>query len=282
MESGRFGRFSEGLFHERYDALMRVPSPTSPRILVAEHDQSVADFLSAFLKGEGYALSLASSLDMALRLLDEQTFHVVLTDLFIDSPRHPFQQVRRLLQHALPTPVGLITGWQVSPDAVKRQGFSFLLPKPFDLDRVLAEITGCLSQELTPEQERQFQVLQGYLEALGAKNVEAVGKLLTDDILYHPPLGRSIKRVRGLAAMRAYIEEMHPRYHNVIFDEFLFYPRPKGWAQRFCAHWSLPDGTQQRLTGTLLFHFRGERIHQIGIQWSNKHVQALLERQRSE
>jgi CheY-like chemotaxis protein len=277
MESGGLGGFSEGLFRERYDALMRVPSPNQPRILLAEHDPSVAEFLSAFLKGEGYALSLAPSLDIALRRIDEQTFHIVLTDLFIETPRRPFSQVRRLLQHALPTPVGLITGWQVSPEAAHRQGFAFLLAKPFDLDHVLAEISACLYQELTPEQEQQFQVLQRYLEALGAKNLEVVGDLLTEDILYHPPLGRNIRRVRGLAAMRAYIDETHPRYRNVTFDEFLFYPRPKGWAQRFCSHWSLPDGSRQNLTGTLLFHFRGERIHQIGIQWSNKHAQTLLE-----
>ncbi len=260
---------------------MRVAPPVSPRILVVEHDQSVAELLFAFLRGEGYTISLAPSIESALEQMDEQAFHLVLTDLFADNTRRPFSRVRRLLQHAPPTPVGLMTGWQVSPEEARRQGFAFLILKPFDLDLMLTEIAACLNQSLTPEQEQQLQVLEQFFEALNTRNLEALGQTLTEDITYYPPAqvrSSSSARVQGLPEILAYIQASYTRYPNITIDEPLFYPRPKGWAMRYASHWPLPDGSRQSLTGALLFHFRGAKIHQIGIQLNDERWQKLLKK----
>jgi len=250
-----------------------------PRILVVERDQGIVDLLFAFLKSEGYEPSLASSPEQALERMNEQTFHLVLTDLFAETPRRSFAQVRRLLQHSLLTPVGLMTGWQISPEAARRQGFAFLLEKPFDLDLLLAEIDACLHQTLTPQQERQFHIMERFMEAVKTRNREALRQLLTEDITYYPPLrtlAAKAIRVRGIAALIAYLQESQTRYQDVSFDEVLFYPRPKGWAMRYSSHWPTPDGTRQNLIGVLLFHFRGEQIHRIGIQWNDRRLHRLL------
>ncbi len=281
MDAGGLGSFSEGPDQERHDAfVMGNVSPERPRILIAEHDHSVAEFLLAFLKGEGYEPALAFSIEKALERLDEQTFHLVLTDLFLETPRRPFHRVRRLLQHALPTPVGLMTGWQVTPEAARRQGFAFLLPKPFDLDRVLAEISACLDSTLTPEQMQQFQMLDRLLKVVQSGNLEAIGQFVSEDITYYPPqrtrlLG--VKRIRGRAALLAYVQEVSARYQRVTFDGFLFYPRPKGWVMRFRSSWSTQSGHQQSLVGSLLIHFRGRQIHQIGVQWDAERLWTALE-----
>ncbi len=268
-----------GCTHESGAALIHSPTPGSPHILVVEHDQSVAELLFAFLKGEGYELSLASSPEQALERMNEQTFHLVLTDLFAAPPRRSFAQVRRLLRHSLLTPVGLMTGWQVSLEAARRQGFAFLLQKPFDLDLLLAEIETCLHQTLTPQQEQQFHAIERFMEAMKTRNRETLRQLITEDITYYPPLrtlaSRAI-RVRGLAAIIAYVQESQTRYQDVSFDEVLFYPRPKGWAMRYSSHWTIPDGTRHNLAGVLLFHFRGEQIHRIGIQWNDQRLYPLL------
>jgi DNA-binding response OmpR family regulator len=280
MDDGRLVSFSEDSAQDRQDALMGSTSPGRPRILVAEHDQSVADFLVAFLKGEGYQPLLALSIEKALESLDEQTFHLVLTDLFLENPRRPFSQVRRLLQHALPTPVGLMTGWQVTLEAVKHQGFAFLLLKPFDLDHMLAEITTCLEPTLTPEQMRQFQLLDRFLKAAQNHALEMLEQFVTEDIIYYPPRRArvfSAKRIRGRAALLAYTQEAAARYQKIFFDDYLFYPRPKGWVMRFRASWAAPNGRPQSLTGSLLIHFRGEQIHQIGVQWDSERLWASLE-----
>lgn len=264
---------------EREHSVLQAQSSRLPRILVVEHDQSVAELILAVLKSEGYELTLASSLDSALERLDEQAFNLVLTDLFVEVPRRPFAQVRRLLQHSLLTPVGLMTGWQISPEAARRQGFAFLVQKPFDLEPLLAEIDSCLQQKITPEQERQFQAVKRFLAALNEKNREALGRLLTEDFTYYAPpqaVAASGSRVKGLAGLLAYVQESRRRYQNVAFDNIVFYPRPRGWGMRYSSHWSVPGGPRQNLAGALLFHFRGDRIHQVGIKWCSKRLQALL------
>lgn len=263
--------------------LIHPPSPGLPRILVVEHDQSISELLFAFLKGEGYELSLASSPEQALERMNEQTFHLVLTDLFAETPKRSFSRVRRLRQHSLLTPVGLMTGWQIAPEAARRQGFAFLLQKPFDLDLLLAEIDACLRQPLTPEQERQLHTLERFMEALKTRNSEGLRQVLTEDSTYYPPLRKlasHASRVRGQAALIAYLQESQTRYQDVTFDEFLFYPRPKGWAMRYSSHWAIPGGLRQNLAGALLFHFRGEQIHRIGIQWNDQRLHVLLGKQR--
>jgi DNA-binding response OmpR family regulator len=258
---------------------MQLQPPDSPRILVAEHDQSVAELLFAFLRGEGYNVSIAPSMESALAQMDEQTFHVALTDLFAENARRPLSQARRLLLHAPPTPVGLMTGWQVPPQEVRRQGFAFLIAKPFDLDLLLTEVAACLRQPLTPEQDQQLQLLERLTEALRTHNLETLSQILTEDITYYPSaraLSSISARVQGLPAILAYVQASYSRYQNVAFDKPLFYLRPKGWAMRYASHWFLPDGSRQSLTGVLLFHFQGTKIHQMGIQLDGERWQGLL------
>ena len=280
-DAGGGGSFSDGVPLGRHDALISGTAPDVPRILIVENDQSVADFLVTFLKGEGYEPSVASSLEMALERLDEQTFHLVLTDLFRTNPRHPFSQVRPLLQHAPPTPVGLMTGWQIPPEVASRQGFAFLLPKPFDLDHLLTAITACLKQTFTPEQQQQLEVLQHFIETvLTTGNLGTMGQFLTDDIAYYPPQRAqsfNTKRIKGWSAFQAYALETLAYYQNVVFDGFLFYPRPKGWVLRFRSHWSDPEGTLHKLAGTLLFHFRGNQIYRVRTYWNNRRLSGVLE-----
>jgi CheY-like chemotaxis protein len=265
--------------YESGAALMHSPSPGLPRILVVERDQGIVELLFAFLKSEGYEPSLAVSPEQALERMNEQTFHLVLTDLFAETPRRLFTQVRHLLHHTLLTPVGLMTGWQIAPEAARRQGFAFHLQKPFDLDLLLAEIDGCLHQALSPEQERQLHAIEQFMEALQTRNLKAMQPLLAEDITYYPPfhtLPSTDTRPQGLAALVAYFLEIQSHYRNVAFDGFLLSPRPNGWAMRYCSHWPALNGSSQVVTGTLLFHFRKGQIHQIGLQWNDERLHLLL------
>jgi DNA-binding response OmpR family regulator len=259
---------------------MRVQPSDPPRILVAEYDQSIAELFSIFLQGEGYQVSLVPSVERALERIDEQTFRIVLTDLFIEDPTHPFKQVRPLLQCCPPMPIGLITGWQITPEEAKRRGFAFLLQKPFDLDLMLTEIAACLALSLTSEQERQVLVLRRFAEAIKTNTLREAADLLTEDITYYPPLlvqATNVQRVKGREALLTYFEKSHARYHNVsAFDEWTFYPRPNGWAMRYHSQWTADDGSTQHLTGTYLFHLQGEQIHQVGTRLSDERLRALM------
>jgi DNA-binding response OmpR family regulator len=264
---------------------MQVQPLHPPRILVVEHDQGIAELLSTFLEREEYEPQLAPSLEIALERIDEQVFHLVLTDLFVERPRYPFRRVRRLLQYCPPTPAGLMTGWQVSPEEARRQGFDFLLQKPFDLDLALAQIATSLSQSLTSEQEVQAELAGHFFEALEARNQEALERLLMDDITYYLPSHLAFPpggKVRGRAAYLAYLLEAFNRYRDPAFDEVLLYPRPRGIAARYCLHWRATDGTRQQMAGATLFHFQGDRIRQIGIRLNNQRLRVLQEKQQGQ
>lgn len=127
---------------------MTTRSPSSPRLLVVEHDNGIQELLAAFLTAEGYQVSLAASPDEARALLNQQHFHLVLTDLFSTSPRDRFGAVERLRASAGPIPVGVITGWNVAEDEIARHHFAFFLRKPFDVEDLVDSITACVASPL--------------------------------------------------------------------------------------------------------------------------------------
>src|ERR1051326_5524983 len=124
---------------------MMTRSPSPARLLVVEHDAGIQDSLTAFLTSEGYAVSLATSPAEARTLLHEQSFQLVLTDLFSTSSRDRFGSVEQLRATAHPTPVGVITGWNVGEAEITRHDFAFLIRKPFDVEDLSASITACVN-----------------------------------------------------------------------------------------------------------------------------------------
>jgi DNA-binding response OmpR family regulator/ketosteroid isomerase-like protein len=129
---------------------MMTPFSFPPRLLVVEHDVGIQDLLHASLTAEGYAVSLAASPAEALPLLAEQPFQLVLTDLFSANCTDRLGAVEPLRASAYPTPVGVITGWNVAEEEVTRRGFAFLAGKPFDLEELFALIAACLNSSLNP------------------------------------------------------------------------------------------------------------------------------------
>lgn len=123
---------------------MMTRSPSHARLLVVEHDVGIQDLLTAFLTCEGYSVSLAASPDEARTLLHEQSFHLVLTDLFSTSSRDRFRAVEQLRASAYPIPVGVITGWNVEEAELAQQHFAFFIRKPFDVEDLVDSISACV------------------------------------------------------------------------------------------------------------------------------------------
>lgn len=114
-------------------------------LLVVEDSPEIRETLELVLKEEGYGVTLAPDLSQAFVFLETQTFDLVLTDLFTFSQVDPLQSVSALRTRVAPGPIGVISGWQVDPEYAKRQGFAFLLTKPFELDDLLACVATCLN-----------------------------------------------------------------------------------------------------------------------------------------
>jgi DNA-binding response OmpR family regulator len=130
---------------------MMTHSPSPPHLLVVEHDAGIQDLLAAFLTSEGYAVSLATSPAEARTLLDEQTFQLVLTDLFSTNPRDRFRVVELMRASAHPPPIGVITGWNVQEEEIAQHDVAFLLRKPFDVEDLSASVEACLNPSPGPE-----------------------------------------------------------------------------------------------------------------------------------
>jgi DNA-binding response OmpR family regulator len=131
----------------------------APCLLIAEDEDEIREALQFVLSEEGYQVMAATSLAEALALLHEQTFDFVLTDLFHTPGHPPLHSVQPLLTQAAPTPIGIMTAWNLSEQEVHQAGFACLIQKPFDLDAVMATIASVINKALTPEQVKQARTV---------------------------------------------------------------------------------------------------------------------------
>lgn len=124
---------------ERPDVLSRPA-----RVLIVEDDPDMRDTLLFVLSEEGYQVRSAASLTEALDLLDQLTFELVLTDLFDSGGEDPLRTVEELHMRAQPTPVAVMTGWNMDARAVEEAGYAFLLAKPYDLGFLITRVAQCV------------------------------------------------------------------------------------------------------------------------------------------
>lgn len=127
----------------------------APRLLIVEDDAELRETLHLVLGEEGYQVTDAASLAQAMALLQQETFDFVLTDAFHTAGHPPLQSVLPLLNQAAPTPVGIITAWNLSEQTAQQEGFACFIRQPFDLDAFMATIAAVLNKPLTPAQVKQ-------------------------------------------------------------------------------------------------------------------------------
>jgi signal transduction histidine kinase/CheY-like chemotaxis protein len=114
-----------------------VGDPDPARVLVVDDEPSVVEVFREFLSGEGYALSVASSGEEALKLIPEIKPDIVLTD--INLPGLSGLEVMRFAKRVDPeVAVIVVTGYASASTAIDalRQGAYDYVTKPFDLDDV--------------------------------------------------------------------------------------------------------------------------------------------------
>lgn len=143
-----------------------VPPAAQAHLLIVEADPAIRDLLQCILEEEGYRTDLAASLDEALAAVRTQAYHLILLDLLPASPQSPLSAARQIQRWAYPTPVGLLSSWELPLAEMHRQRFAFLLPKPFDLDQLLSAVATAVGQRaaqtpsaVPPEQLGVFPAL---------------------------------------------------------------------------------------------------------------------------
>jgi CheY-like chemotaxis protein len=261
---------------------MTTRATPPPHLLVADHDEDILALLAALLDQEGYPTHCVTSLEDALALVDEQVFHLVLTDLFAAPPQPRFSAAQRLKQRCYPTPVGILTGWEVTTSEAERLGFAFLLHKPFELEQVLTEIAACLHPPLTPKQEDQAQVIHRFFEVFNARAWDRMPDVCDPDLIYPPHTNLAWGPPQPLIGLDAYLAQVArtlPHFPDFHFEEVTIFGCPQALAVRATTCWTAHDGQLQRHTGGVLFHFVGERIGQMGITLNAERLRRHLAEQ---
>jgi DNA-binding NtrC family response regulator len=141
---------------------MDVSLPEPLRLLVVDDDQELRELLRVMLEEEGYAVSVATTPDRALELVENHFFHLILSDIFYSPTQSSLQSILPLLEATRFTPIILLTGWALtSKEATDRPEIAALITKPFDLDTLLATIAACAQKPFWKNSNAAAQQKQG-------------------------------------------------------------------------------------------------------------------------
>jgi CheY-like chemotaxis protein len=216
---------------------------------------------------QGYYLSVASSLEEALRLVHQQPFDLLLTELLAPPDQETLAFIQPLRELAYPTPVVVIDTW-LSARQVRASGFATLLSQPFTLNELITTVAECLHRPLSEEQHRQAEIARRCLAAWDLRDFEAALAWCSEEIQFYPwvvPPYPAARPVRGRAALRAYCEEVAGYFQDRHATIGPMYPCPHGLAARMHLDWRNGEGTLQQQMIAVCFQVSGEQISQIGV-----------------
>src|SRR5579864_201001 len=111
------------------------------RVLLAEDDRDVADYVRRGLEEEGYSPTVCFDGASALRIAQSTSFDAIVLDVmlpFLDG----FAVTHRLRQEHITSPILLLTARDAAQDVVKGldAGADDYLTKPFSFDVLLARL----------------------------------------------------------------------------------------------------------------------------------------------
>jgi DNA-binding NtrC family response regulator len=145
---------------------------TVAKILVVDDEEVIRDSLRRVLEAEGNQVVVTASGVAAVEKLQEETFHVLITDL--KMPVMSGMEVLRAIRVLQPdVPVVVITGYSTVETAVEamKQGAFDYLAKPFTPDQIIEKVSKALEQRALfsnrPSLDEAIKGLQGIDRIVG-------------------------------------------------------------------------------------------------------------------
>ncbi|MFT5441491.1 MAG: DNA-binding NtrC family response regulator [Myxococcota bacterium] len=119
-----------------------------PQILIVEDERAIRLALKGLLGREGYDVVLAEDGDSAIKLLEEQTYDLVLTDLALGRGADGMAVLERAKALRTDTAVVMITAHGSEKIAVQaiKAGAEDYIPKPFDNDEIRVVVRRALDR----------------------------------------------------------------------------------------------------------------------------------------
>jgi DNA-binding NtrC family response regulator len=137
---------------------------TNARLLIIDDERIALKNLEYVMKKEGYEVTGTQSGQNALKLLEEQSFDVVLTDLKMEKV-DGMQILKRCNELYPETEVIMITGFATLESAVEtmKHGAFYYVAKPFKLDEVRKVVKEAIEKVRLKKENRQLrEQLDGY------------------------------------------------------------------------------------------------------------------------
>ncbi|MEW5509565.1 MULTISPECIES: response regulator [Pseudomonas] len=117
-------------------------------ILVVDDEYLIADILSFALEDEGFMVVTASNGRKALEVLDRERPALIITDFMMPvMDGQEFATAVRALPAGSHLPIILMSGAQAHIGMQRSDLFDVVLPKPFDIDLIIAEVRKLLSSD---------------------------------------------------------------------------------------------------------------------------------------
>jgi CheY-like chemotaxis protein len=111
-----------------------------PRVLVVDDDPAIREFVGQALEEEGYEVRVAVNGQDALATLVEWQANLIVLDLMMPTmDGWTFREKQREMAALAEIPVIVMSAARNLVGQADRLAASALLPKPFDLDTLLAE-----------------------------------------------------------------------------------------------------------------------------------------------
>lgn len=141
-------------------------------ILVVEDEHRVADFITRGLRAEGWIAEHAESGEIALDILSQHEFDIVLLDLML--PGISGQDVcRKMRARGIHTPILMLSALDAVEERVAglKLGADDYLSKPFDFDELIARIEALQRRENDFKSNGDSEVLEYEALALNTRSL---------------------------------------------------------------------------------------------------------------
>ena len=143
------------------------------KILVVDDEENVCQSVKKILSRKGYQVSQALTVDDAVKLINDMTFDLVITDLMI--PGTSGMDLVQIIREKYPElDVIMITGYASIESAVKatKLGASAYLPKPFTPDELTKVTEHALANRMIRVKAKPAQRTQSVSDDIPDENID--------------------------------------------------------------------------------------------------------------
>ncbi len=122
-------------------------------VLIVEDDVAIARLIEMYLKKEGFTIVLCADGDEAIRMLQNQTFSLMILDRMLPGKRGmDILRWLRRQEHIATLPVLMVTALGSTDEKVRglKEGADDYLSKPFEPDELIARVQALLRRANAP------------------------------------------------------------------------------------------------------------------------------------